>query len=338
MKNKLLILFVAALFLISLASAATNVTKVNQTDAALCINDSRLIMDQIGLAGYNVLRVNDSLRQAVALYDSQVISMEKKKNFDFAIVIPYCDAIKKINDDFITAKDEFSALLQFYNDSLVKGENTASVDVMIAGIRDEITNERYENVKGLTDKTYSEIISVQSSNTALNIFLDSTTMTLSSFFSKNWKVIVTILVLAIFGFLIYRIKILKWIAQRKMDDLYLRKSTLKELMMKTQKDYFQLGKIAEGEYNIKTKKFAELIRDIDRQIPLLKEEIIKLERKIAPEKSEKNKEEKKSEKKVVGFFDAPVIRAVHKYHDGASKKKTKVKEKIKVKSKKGKKK
>ena len=48
--------------------------------------------------------------------------------------------------------------------------------------------------------------------------------------------------------------------------------------MNVQKDYFQYGKIAEGEYNIKTKKFAELIRDIDRQVPLMQEELAKLNR------------------------------------------------------------
>ena len=47
--------------------------------------------------------------------------------------------------------------------------------------------------------------------------------------------------------------------------------------MKIQKDYFQEGKIPEGEYNIKTKKYAELIRDIDRQIPLLQEELAKFQ-------------------------------------------------------------
>ena len=60
--------------------------------------------------------------------------------------------------------------------------------------------------------------------------------------------------------------------------------------METQRDYFQYGKIPEGEYNIKTKRFAELVRDIDRQVPLLKEEIIKLRGGIVSLKQSKSQD------------------------------------------------
>jgi hypothetical protein len=52
--------------------------------------------------------------------------------------------------------------------------------------------------------------------------------------------------------------------------------------MQCQKNYFQFGTLPEGEYNIKIKKYAELVRDIDRQIPLLQEEMAKL--KMSKEK------------------------------------------------------
>jgi len=322
MKSKLFVFFIATLFLIvlvGLASAATtNVTKVTQNDSIICLNESTAIMNEIQSEGYNIIRVNDSLKQAQALYDSQVVLMGKKRNYDFAIVIPYCDAIKKMKEDWITAKDEYSALLQFYNDSITPGMNTESIDVMMNSVKDEITNERYENVKALADKTYAEIISVQSSNTALTIFLSSTATGFKSFFVNNWKWLLTILVLAVVGFLAYRIKILKWMTQRKMNNLELRKSTLKGLIMKTQKDYFQTGKISEGEYNIKTKKFAELVRDIDRQIPLLREELIKLERKSKHQEIVKVKKSEKVDNS--DRFFGSVIRRIHLDHSDVKKK------------------
>jgi hypothetical protein len=50
---------------------------------------------------------------------------------------------------------------------------------------------------------------------------------------------------------------MKMMLMKKLERLQNRKRTVKELVMQTQKNYFQYGKIPEGEYNIKTKRFAE---------------------------------------------------------------------------------
>lgn len=284
-KNTALLLAVsiALVFALSFSFAATVSTtsksNVTQNDAGLCINDSTQIMADMAASGLNTIRVNDTLKEAQALYDSQVVLHDKKRNYDFSLVIPYCNAIKQIKADSIMATDEFSALLKFYNDSIVPGMNTSSIDALVSQAQSEITSERYELVSDIVNEAYTEIIDVKSSYTSLNIFISSTTTGLRKFIVDNWKVILTLLVLGILFFMAYRIKIFKWITERKINSLMVRKNTLKNLIMKTQKSYFQLGTIAEGEYNIKTKKFAELVRDIDRQIPLLEEELIKLERK-----------------------------------------------------------
>jgi len=69
------------------------------------------------------------------------------------------------------------------------------------------------------------------------------------------------------------------IIENKINNLELRRKTLQGLMKKTQLDYFQNGIISEGNFNLRTKKFAEFIRDIDREIPLLKEDLVKINRK-----------------------------------------------------------
>lgn len=276
---KILILVSIFLCLISAISAATPVTNATtRGEAELCLNDSQVIMNQMISSGFNVLRVNDSLKQAQLLYNSQVVLLDKKMRYDFSPVITYCNEIKTIRELSISARDEFNALVVFYNDSVVPGMNTQSIDLLMNETRDEIKNERYEKVKPLVDSAYNEIINVKSSYTAVNIFIDSTTKSFSKFFMKNWKSISTILVILIILFLVYRLRIMKYLLSRQIQNLELRKKTIKELIMKTQKDYFEFGKISEGEYNIKTKKFAELVRDIDRQIPLLREELVRLER------------------------------------------------------------
>ena len=261
------------------ATTPENITAVEK-QANQCLNESIAFMKEMQDDNFSVNRVNESLRQAQNLFDSQNVLKEKNKPYDFSLVIPYCNEIKSIKENAFEAIYEFDAFLKFYNESITPEMNATNIDSIILEIQDELNNERYEKIKPLVESAYQETISVKSSYTALNVFYRATTRSLKKFLFDNWIYISSILVIILILFMIFRRTILKKQIERKILSLETRKKTLKELIMKTQQDYFQKGNIPEGTYNIRTKKFAELVRDIDRQIPLLKEEYIKLERKI----------------------------------------------------------
>jgi hypothetical protein len=263
-------------FSIAAVISSSNASNFSENEANLCLNKSIEIKSQMTTEGFNVLRVNDTIKEAQAYFNSQLILKEKKKSYSFSKVEEYCKSIEEIHKNALDARDSFNALILFYNTSVVPGMNTSTIDGLITEIKDGIRNERYEETLGLIDKTYDEISNVKAAYTALNAILQNTTRGLKSFFLKNWKTIIISLIVVIVLLIIYRIKIMRWILSRRIEKLKIRKKTIKELIMQIQADYFQYGKIAEGEYNIKTKKFAELIRDIDRQMPLLQEQLIKL--------------------------------------------------------------
>jgi len=271
-----LISFTSAQINASLSSNATNY----EIQAKSCINESYHILKNMQENNFSVLRVNDSLKQALTLYDSQSVLKDKKKKYDFSIVIPYCDEIKNITEDADNARDEIIVLERVYSISIESGMNSSSIDSLILEINQEMTNERYEKVDPLVQKAHSEITRVTSEYTTLGIFYDSTTKGIKSFLKENWIWIVSSLVFLIILYWIYRKTIRRWKVRRKIEKLNLRKKTLKDMIMATQKDYFNLGKISENTFSVRTKKLAELVRDIDRQIPLLEEEIMKLKRKV----------------------------------------------------------
>ena len=62
----------------------------------------------------------------------------------------------------------------------------------------------------------------------------------------------------------------------KLKNLLRQKNTLNLLIKKLQYGYFEKKDISESEFGIKLEKFKEMIRDINRQIPLLKEQMIRL--------------------------------------------------------------
>jgi hypothetical protein len=276
------ILFALTLFLfinIHLVLADSNTGNVTEAQAISCLNESNFIMNQMINEGFNVVRINDSIKEAQAYFDSQLMLKEKRRQYDFSKVLSYCDSIKQIHKDAVDALDSINALMLFYNQSIVPGMNTSTIEVIIGEIREDMDTERYEEISEEVNQAYSEISRVKASYTALNVFYDNTTRSLKKFFIKNWITITTLLVIFIVLFIVYRTRIAKWIIFQKIEKLKMRKRTIKELIMQVQKDYFQNGSIPEGEYNIKTNKFAELIRDIDRQIPLLQEELVKLKDK-----------------------------------------------------------
>lgn len=261
-------------------SAAANTNVPNQTllesRSGLCLNESMDIMNLMIAEGFNIIRINDSIKEARNIYDSQFLFKDKKRAYDFSGVISICNNIANIRLNAITSRDSFSSLLRFYNQSISDDMNSSSVDKIITEINSEMRDERYENIPPLIEKAYVEISVIQSTQTNINIFYKATTQGIISFLSENWLWIIIVLAIISVCLIFYRVKISLWIIMRKIEKLKNRKDTVRKLIMQTQKEYFQLGKIPEAEYNIKTKKYAELMRDIDRQIPLLREELAKL--------------------------------------------------------------
>jgi len=90
------------------------------------------------------------------------------------------------------------------------------------------------------------------------------------------------------------------ILRKQLKNLKIRKESLRDLIGNTQKDYFQFGKMSEREYEIRTRNFAEMIRDIDRQIPLVEEKLVKYGKTREGKRVEEEvkKKEKKREDKI----------------------------------------
>ena len=264
-----------------------------ETQASLCLNESRQILNNMVGDNFSVVRINDSFRQIYSLYWAQMILKEQKSKYDFSSVIPYCNELKNVSIIAYDSRDSYDALKKFYSEYVTSDMNTSSIDSIMNDIEIELKNERYENVKPLVDKGYSEIINIKTSSTTLNLFYKSTTSGIKYFFLENWLIIAIVILVLLVLFFIYKKTISKWIIKGKISALERRKSTLKELIMKTQKDYFEKGLISDGNYAIRTKKFAELIRDIERQIPLLREDLMRVD-----DKAEEEENNKKSSKKV----------------------------------------
>ena len=283
MVRMIIILVVFVLFYgvisISFTSAAEQVANLSiREQATNCFNESKNIFYELTANNFSVQRANDSLKQVEDAYNAQILLKTQGRSNDFSRVIDYCEQIKMIRDNAFLSRDEITALMKFYDEIFeeVEGLNTTSVDMLFAEINNEIDNERYEKVPDLVNKAYDEIVKVQSENTTLKLFYKSTARGIMNFIAGNWIILSSLIIGGIVLFVFYKKAIYHWIINRKISMLELRKQTLKKMIMQAQLGYFQHGKMSDGDYSVKTKKLAELIRDIDRQIPLLREELAKI--------------------------------------------------------------
>lgn len=282
-KNKLIKIFIVALlflFAISHVFALDNEQNLtNEEQASICLDESKEILTELIYENFTSLRVNDSLIQAENLFIAQNILKQNKKKYDFSLVLPYCDEIKAIKQKAFEARDEFIALKRFYSELSIEGMDTQSIDEIILEIEGEMQSERYEKIEPLIEKTYEEIVNVRADYLSSNVFYKAVTRSLKQFFYENWIYFLFGLGVLFILFFIYKNTILQIMIRRKIHKLEVRKDTLKYLIRKTQREYFNQGDVSERTYNIRIKKFAELIRDIDRQIPLLNEQLFKVLKK-----------------------------------------------------------
>ena len=131
----------------------------------------------------------------------------------------------------------------------------------------------------------------------MNLAYQATTRTLKAFFVNNWLLLI---IIAIGGSLIYivsRNRIIYIRTKLKIKYLERERGVLEELIKETQSGYFEKSKISEASYRIRIKKFSDLTRDINRQIPLLKEELAKRKKGEKPfEERVKRKTKNKNKK------------------------------------------
>ncbi len=265
-----LILFV---FLISLASCLSASNESIQ--ASELVAQARQDIIEMQARNISVVRVNESYQDAFQLYSAQKALENTGKRAKYDLVIEYAVHVNDIKKSAFKADDELRIFLEAYDSSAEK-INLSEMDEDYNAIIVSFKEERFEDTLELIDIGYERLSEVQSSQTAVRLFYSTTSRTLKNFFINNWLKLVIGIVVVITFLIIFKKALSKFLLVRKEKYLSLQKNVLNSLIKELQKNYFKTKKTSEVEYRVKLKKFKEMILDINRQIPLLKEEMVKL--------------------------------------------------------------
>lgn len=224
-------------------------------------------------------RVNETYQEALQLYSAQLALEEKGGRADYKLVMSYVSNINLIKKTAIQSSDELTIFKETYEEA-EKHSNLSEMQEEYDLIIQSFKDERFEDTLELIKKGYDRVSEIQSSQAVLNSLYLATSRTLKNFFVNNWLKITIICSIAFFVSLIFWNNIKKLMFRIKLNNLLIQKRAINKLLKSIQESYFKTKKLSESEYDIKLKKFKELIRDIDRQIMVLKEEVFNLRRRF----------------------------------------------------------
>ena len=223
-------------------------------------------------------RANESLTEAKKLYENKVEREQKGLKTDYSLVNKYANETCNVKDMALAAQDQLRVFLETYNETK-KQTNLSGLQDELNEVKNSYNEERFGETPELIDNAYKEMSEIEAQQTTLNLFYESTRDTIENFFEENWEMISIIVGALIIAWIVFR-RTLKEIRIRlKLKKLGNKKESLNSLIQKLQRNYFKTGKISEREFRTKMENYKKMIRDIERQVPSLKEEIHKIKRK-----------------------------------------------------------
>ena len=296
-RGVVILIFLVLLLNAGLAQASSNLS-ANAINASNSIKTAEGIMSDMLQKGFNIASINDSISEAKQLYIVQVMEEQKNQTANYDLIIRKTSYVLQTRDKAYKANDELTILKSRLDST--KGINLTEINSIYDSAKTEFNNERYDLVLELVNNAYSKLSEAEAEASYGNAIINAVQTTFIGFFKNNWKILLLITFIAV-GTLIFtwrKIKLYK--IDRKIIRLGNEKKVLISLIKKAQIDYFEKKNLSETAYHIKLQKFSELIRDIDRQIPLLTEEQLKLKRDLLERiKSMKSREGEK--KKYIGL-------------------------------------
>ena len=284
MKN--VVFAVIMLLLVATMPAPAIAQGYNETIRAL--NQSRLDMQDLIDEGFTVLRINDTLSQAKQLFEAQSALEKGGGTPDYSLILERTNEITELRKQAERTNDELKAL-----ESRVKEIGRQSeANAILAKAKAEFADERYDIITNLIEEAYIKISEEEALETRFRAIYTAGTKTIFDFFKKRWKEITFAIISIAIIYLVFRKRVAIFFIKRKIKELGFEKEIIGELIKKTQYEYFHLFRIPEELYHIRIEKYSELIRDLDRQVPLLVEDIEKIKGVAKKEEAETKKVKK----------------------------------------------
>jgi hypothetical protein len=276
MHKRLAVLIILALFACTVFAADDNLPYSEERQAAvLKINLIKEKITTMEKEGFAVTRLNDEFFILRQVHENNLFKISNQQAPDFDAFDERAASIEKIMENAYQVKDELTALAKSLEEASLE-INVSEPKEMYLEAEKEFADERYEFALTKIDATYEKIIELQGVQAKANAAYEATRKNLTTFAYDNRYIISVIVIVPLIIYAIFRRKIKRHFITSKISAIEFESNVLKNEIKRAQQIYFVEGKIPEGEYSIKVKLYGDKIRDLNRQVALLQEELEKL--------------------------------------------------------------
>ena len=228
-------------------------------------------LDTLKELNFSVVRYNDTLIATEELYWEQVTLETNEGEANYLLLNQKLNELKNIREKAYLAFDELGALK--IRIDATTATNTTPIYELYNKSETAFHAERYEESLQLTEETYIKISEMEATETKVRAFYGATSRTFTNFLKNNLRnILIGVIILIIISIIIYS-PTKKALIEHQIKKLEQRADGIKSLIAESQKDFFDKQTLNESTFHVRIKKYGELLRDIHRQIPLLKEKL-----------------------------------------------------------------
>lgn len=294
-----LVLFLLIAVSFNVLAADTNTVVVSDSPAVIHarqqIAQAKITISDLNAVNISTQRVMDLLLIAQNSFDEAL--NRSPSSPDLAAFNLRMSEFQKVASLALSSHDELIALKVRMDKAEKDIPDMSEVNKIYDAAWAEFNDERYERVLDLIDSADQKIIELSSLQTRAQVAYDAAAANVRSFFSSYWKELAAGIVVFVVVVIIFRNRIKRMRLRQKIKSLEIEQQVLREEIKKSQKDYFVSGKMPEGVFNTRVNVFAEMLRDITREIALLREEEAKIIRSKSLDRVIKQKAIEFSEEK-----------------------------------------
>lgn len=244
-----------------------------QDEAALCIDEANKTIQEMNESGLNTQRVEDIYAETMDIYVAQLALENTGSDPNYQLILSRCEQISELHKKAMRVEDEKTALKIRLDEIVELGIESEELVAKYEKIEEEYANERYETTEELIEQLYEDISEAQAQVTKVRVLYETSRRNITNFIEDNWKEIIIVIIAGLISAFLLQNKVREILIKRKKNHLLIERDILKDMIKKTQSKYFEHKTLSEGEYAIKVTKFKELIRDINRKLPVLDEQL-----------------------------------------------------------------
>jgi hypothetical protein len=254
MKKSLVVL----IFLLSapLLWAQESQTEKGATDA---ISQAEKDVQEMQEMGFGVAYVNDVLVEAKGAL----------KRGEYALAMEKAGEIGKRKQRAYAIRDSLRALELRIGEIDKRGLDTAEAAPLFGKASASFQNENYDESEKLIFQANGYLNDVEAEYSLLSARYDAARNNILSYLIRHrQEILITAAILLVIGLVsCNRIRVIR--TRRKLKDMKLQKEVLADLIKKTQIDYFKKRVLLKETYDIRMKKYREMMLEIGETIPAL---------------------------------------------------------------------